>query len=135
MDVRNCKNCGNLFQYVGKPICPACAKKLEDKFFEVRNYIYENPTANMGTVAEEMDVPIQQIKKWVREERLAFSKDSGITISCEKCGKPILTGRFCKECKNNMRNDLFNVYGTENRAKSQKQDTADSNGRMRFLKN
>ena len=36
MDVRNCKNCGKLFQFVGKPICPACNKKLEDKFFEVR---------------------------------------------------------------------------------------------------
>ena len=46
MDVRNCKNCGKLFQYVGKPLCPACNKKLEDKFFEVRDYIYENPTAN-----------------------------------------------------------------------------------------
>ena len=112
MDVRNCKNCGKLFQFVGKPICPACNKKLEDKFFEVRDYIYENPTANMGKVSEEMDVPIQQIKKWVREERLAFSKDSGITISCEKCGKPILTGRFCKECKNSMRDDLSKMYGT-----------------------
>ena len=102
MDVRNCKNCGKLFQYVGKPLCPACNKKLEDKFFEVRDYIYENPTANMSQVSEEMEVPIQQIKKWVREERLAFSKDSGITISCEKCGKPILTGRFCNECKKKM---------------------------------
>ena len=35
MDVRNCKNCGKLFQFVGKPICPACNKKLEDKFFEI----------------------------------------------------------------------------------------------------
>ena len=51
MDVRNCKNCGKLFQFVGKPICPACNKKLEDKFFEVRDYIYENPTANMGKVS------------------------------------------------------------------------------------
>lgn len=135
MDIRNCKNCGKLFQYVGKPICPACNKKLEDKFFQVRDYIYENPTANMGTVSEEMDVPIQQIKKWVREERLSFSKDSGITISCEKCGKPILTGRFCKECKNSMRNNLSNMYGTENSTKKQKQDTANPNGRMRFLKN
>ena len=63
MDVRNCKNCGKLFQYVGKPLCPACNKKLEDKFFEVRDYIYENPTANMSQVSEEMEVPIQQIKK------------------------------------------------------------------------
>ena len=129
MDVRNCKNCGKLFQFVGKPICPACNKKLED-----RDYIYENPTANMGKVSEEMDVPIQQIKKWVREERLAFSKDSGITISCEKCGKPILTGRFCKECKNSMRDDLSKMYGTENKVAKQKK-TGDPNGKMRFLKN
>ena len=103
MDVRNCKNCGKLFQYVGKPLCPACNKKLEDKFFEVRDYIYENPTANMSQVSEEMEVPIQQIKKWVREERLAFSKDSGITISCEKCGNLFLREDFAmnvrKQCK------------------------------------
>lgn len=133
MDVRNCKNCGKLFQYVGTPICPACNKKLEEKFFEVRDYIYANPSINMSKVSEEMDVPIQQIKKWVREERLAFSKDSGITISCEKCGKPILTGRFCKECKNSMRDDLSKMYVTENKVK--KQATSDANGKMRFLKN
>ena len=69
-----------------------------------------------------------------REERLAFSKDSGITISCEKCGKPILTGRFCKECKNSMRDDLSKMYGTENKVAKQKK-TGDPNGKMRFLKN
>lgn len=103
MDVRNCKNCGKLFQYVGKPLCPACNKKLEDKFFEVRDYIYENPTANMSQVSEEMEVPIQQIKKWVREERLAFSKDSGITISCENAENLFLREDFAmnvrKQCK------------------------------------
>lgn len=133
MDVRNCKNCGKLFQFVGKPICPICSKKLEDKFFEVRDYIYDNPSANMSKVSEDMDVPVQQIKKWVREERLAFSKDSGITISCEKCSKPILTGRFCKKCKEGMRNDLSNLYVTENKVK--KNTTTNSNGKMRFINN
>lgn len=132
MDVRNCKNCGKLFQYAGMPICPACNKKLEDKFFEVRDYIYDNPSVNMTKVSEEMDVPVQQIKKWVREERLSFAKDSGVTISCEKCGKPILTGRFCKECKSSMRSDLSKLYVTENKAKKQ---VSDSNGKMRFLNN
>ena len=74
MDVRNCKKCGKLFNFTGEPLCPACAKELESKFFEVRTYIYDNPKASMSTVAEEMDVPIQQIKKWVRQERLAFTK-------------------------------------------------------------
>lgn len=135
MDVRNCKSCGKLFQYIGKPLCPACSKKMEDKFNEVRDYIRDNPTVNMSQVSEELDVPIQQIKRWVREERLAFSKDSGITISCENCGKPILTGRFCKECKSSMRNNLSQMYGTENVAKKQKKEAANPNGKMRFLKN
>ena len=43
MDVRNCKKCGKLFNFTGEPLCPACAKELESKFFEVRTYIYDNP--------------------------------------------------------------------------------------------
>ena len=84
MDVRNCKKCGNLFDYTGNPVCPACEKQMEEKFLEVRQYIYDHPGASMPTVAEDMDIPIQQIKKWIRQERLCFTKDSGVSIDCEK---------------------------------------------------
>lgn len=94
MDVRIVKIVENYFSMWVNRYARACNKKLEDKFFEVRDYIYENPTANMSQVSEEMEVPIQQIKKWVREERLAFSKDSGITISCEKCRKTYPYGKI-----------------------------------------
>lgn len=134
MDVRNCKNCGKLFNYTGEPICPVCAKELEDKFFSVRDFIYANPTASMSTVAEEMEIPIQQIKKWVRQERLSFSKDSGMSIDCEVCGKPILTGRYCKECKMQMTNKLSGMYSHEEKHSS-KQTKVSSNGKMRFLGN
>ncbi len=37
MDVRNCKMCGRLFNVLNNErICPACQKKLEDKFHEVK---------------------------------------------------------------------------------------------------
>ena len=37
MEVRNCKNCGRLFNYMGgKPICQLCKESLEDKFKEVQ---------------------------------------------------------------------------------------------------
>ena len=39
MDVRNCKMCGNLFNYTGSPLCPACNNKMEKKFSEVKDYI------------------------------------------------------------------------------------------------
>lgn len=133
MDVRNCKKCGKLFNYNGESLCQSCVKEMEDKFFEVRDYIYKNPTANMAIVAEENDIPIQQIKKWVRQERLIFSKDSGISIDCESCGKPILTGRYCKDCKGKMTNTFSSVY-VEKPAEN-KSNKNSSKGKMRFLGN
>lgn len=134
MDVRNCKKCKKLFNYSGDPLCPACAKEMEEKFFEVRQYIYDNPTATMSLVAEENDVPIQQIKKWVRQERLLFSKDSGISIDCESCGKPILTGRYCKECKSKMTDKFSSMY-VEKPTESNQGSKSSSKGKMRFLGN
>lgn len=134
MDVRNCKKCNNLFNYVGDPLCPACAKEMEDKFMGVREYIRENPNVPMTVVAEENDVPIQQIKKWIRQERLAFSKDSGISIDCEKCGKPILTGRFCKECQKTMTDSFTSMYQEKTPEQSGGRKN-DSKGKMRFLGN
>ncbi len=133
MDVRNCKKCGKLFNFNGDSLCPMCQKEMEDKFFEVRDYIYQNPSANMSMVAEENDVPIQQIKKWVRQERLIFSKDAGISIDCESCGRPILTGRYCKECKGKMTNKFTSMY--QQNPVEQKDEKKSSKGKMRFLGN
>lgn len=134
MDVRNCKKCMKLFNFTGDPLCPACVKEMEDKFYEVRDYIYNNPTASMSTVAEENDIPLQQIKKWVRQERLSFSKDSGISIDCEKCGKPILTGRFCKECQRTMADKFSSMY-VEKAPEGKQGGKSSSKGKMRFLGN
>lgn len=134
MDVRNCKRCGRLFNYSGEALCPGCVKEMEDKFFEVRDYIYKHPNASMSVVAEETDVPIQQIKKWVRQERLSFTKDSGISIDCEVCGKPILTGRYCKDCKTKVTNQLSSAYVKEQKETPGGVKTS-SKGKMRFLGN
>ncbi|MCD7825031.1 MAG: flagellar protein [Clostridiaceae bacterium] len=134
MDVRNCKKCGKLFNFDGDSLCPACAKEMEEKFFVVREYIYKNPSAGMAVVAEDNDVPIQQIKKWIRQERLTFSRESGISIDCEACGKPILTGRYCKECKGKMTNKFSSAY-VEKPAEQKDGTKISSKGKMRFFGN
>ena len=107
MEVRNCKGCGRLFNYIGStPLCPACMKKLDEKYAQVKEYIYDHPGASINEVSEENDVSVNQIKKWVREERLSFSDDSPVGIACEGCGKMIKTGRFCKECKIRVANEI-----------------------------
>lgn len=134
MEVRNCKECGKLFNYMGgMPICPTCSKKLEDKFEEVKEYIYDNPGANINQVAEENDVSVKQIKHWVREERLCFADNSELGIECEKCGVMIKTGRFCQKCKKQLENSLSNMYETKKEPAVQKKKTGSADGKMRFL--
>ena len=65
MDVRNCKGCGKLFNYMsGAQLCPECRAKLEKKFSSVKDYIGEHPQASISQVAEDMDVSVKQIKQW-----------------------------------------------------------------------
>lgn len=129
MDVRNCKKCSALFNYDGNPLCPKCSKEMEDKFRDVKEYIRENPTSSIAVVAEETEVPIQQIKRWIREERLTFTKESGVVIQCEKCGASILTGRYCKDCKKLMANKLEGLYTEKTPEKKQ----SNTGARMRFI--
>lgn len=135
MDVRNCKTCGKLFNYIGgAPLCPACSKALDVKFTVVKDYIYNHPGAGMQEVAEQNDVTIPQIQKWIREERLAFSESSLVGIECENCGVSIRTGRFCKSCKEKLANNLGNVYKEpEGQGKKKQSQVNLNNQQIRFL--
>jgi len=134
MDVRNCKGCGKLFNYLtGPPLCPACAQALDLRFEEVKEYVYDHPGAGMQEVSEEKEVSITQIKQWIREERLSFSEDSMIGLECEGCGATIKTGRFCKQCKDNLTKGLNSMYPTQTEKTIQKQKDSQENPKMRFL--
>lgn len=131
MDVRNCKSCRRLFNYIGgQSLCPSCLTKLEDKFQEVKKYIEENPLAPITQVAEEMEISVGQLKQWVREERLSFSEQSVVGIECESCGVMIKTGRFCDKCKNDLANTLNSAIKKKEPAAVQKKR---EEARMRFL--
>ena len=95
METLSCKMCGKLFNYTGGiKLCPTCAKEMEDKFQDVKEYIYQHKTATIPEISKEFDVPTQQIQRWIREERLSFSDDSPISMACESCGTNIKTGRY-----------------------------------------
>lgn len=132
MDVRNCKNCGRLFNYIGgAPLCQGCQKKLEEKFQEVKAYLNENPNSSVDRVSEELDVSVKQIRQWIREERLTLSVAGADGVVCEQCGAPICTGRFCDKCKAEMANTFA---GAIQKPKSQEPQKAERDkNRMRFL--
>ena len=135
MDVTNCKSCGRLFNATGRErLCPACKKALEEKFQTVKAYLEEHPDTSVEQTAADNDVTMKQIRQWVKEERLILSSATVAGIVCEKCGKPIRTGRFCDKCKENMASQLESMYDKPKPGADIK--TAEPGGnRMRYLKN
>lgn len=133
MDVRNCKSCGNLFNYTGRNICPACVKKLEERFSTVKEYIRENPGASIAQVAEETEVSVNQIRNWIREERLILTEESAIGIECERCGKPIRFGKMCEDCKRKVTKDLKGIQNVVQKPEQRNGLENDGKNRMRFL--
>ncbi len=122
MEVKNCKRCGKLFQYVtGKPICPACKQQDEDDFDKVKNYLYEYPRTSLMEVSEATQVSIASIRKFLREDRLIISEDSEIGIECENCGVTIKSGRYCRSCMASLNNEMRAVTRPQT-APKEKQD-------------
>lgn len=133
MEVRNCRNCGRLFNYLGGPnICPACRDEVEKKFQDVKEFIRENPRANIQEISEANEVSSSQIKHWIREERLQFADDSPMGIECEICGASIKTGKYCEACKNNMANALASTIEKPKAPEPPKPKPKKEN-KMRFL--
>lgn len=112
MEVRNCRTCRRLFNYLGGPnICPECKDELERKFAKVKNYVFDNPAASMQDIADDNEVSLNQIRDWIKEGRLELASGSPIKLTCEQCGGPILTGRFCVQCKAKMADGLAKALG------------------------
>lgn len=133
MEVRTCKQCKRLFNYLdGPPICAGCRADLEQKFQEVKEYVRDNPHDGINEVAKANDVTPNQIRRWIREERLAFSPESGIGLDCEGCGTMIRSGRYCQSCKDKMLGQVSNMYGKEESVVEKRHREA---AKMRFLDN
>lgn len=133
MTILNCKNCKRLFNaMVDTELCPECNAKLEQKFQEVKKYLYEHEQAKIEEVSKENNISIKQLKKWVQEERLTFKSLSSIGLACSFCGRTISSGKYCKECKTKLLNDL-NAVNTKKITSSLSIKKSEQD-KMRFLK-
>ncbi|MCR5415203.1 MAG: flagellar protein [Pseudobutyrivibrio sp.] len=135
MDVRNCRNCGRLFNYLGgQNICPACRDEIEKKFGQVKEYIMDNPRSTIQEISDANDISTNQIRQWIREERLQFADDSPIGIECEACGATIKTGKYCDACKGRMANALSDSIAKPPAPEPPKPKKEDNKNKMRFIK-
>jgi len=107
-DVRNCRRCGKIYNYIGGvPICQTCKDQDEEDFKRVKEYLYKNPGASMTEVSGALDVSVEKITKYLKDGRLEIINEEGnMILECETCGKAIKTGRFCSDCSRGLSQDL-----------------------------
>lgn len=135
MNVRNCKKCGRIFNYVaGGILCQPCREAMEVKFQEVKEYVRANPGVGIPEVSAACDVEPSQIQQWLREERLEVTESSAIYLNCEGCGASIRSGRYCDKCKTTMTNGFRSVLNASKPKEQPKPAGRDKdNPKMRFL--
>ena len=131
MEVKICSGCKKMFQYISGPtLCPRCRKLEEEYFQKVKNYLRENPGANMYEINEATEVSMTLIEKFLKQGRLQVTADSPICLTCERCGKRITTGRYCTTCKKEVTDEIETVKRNLRATLVEKDD---EKARMRFL--
>lgn len=105
-NIRQCRQCGKLFQTFGSGICPGCAEELDRCFKVVKSYLYDHPDANVFETAQSTGVSEKIILDFLREDRLSIKAADGMLL-CESCGMPISAGRYCGKCQNSLESALL----------------------------
>jgi len=109
MDLRNCKKCGRAFAYNGIEICSRCASDDVEDFKKVKDYLYDNPGATITEVSEETGVDEKKILRYLRESKIEIIESDNLLLDCQRCGKPIRSGRFCEGCVIEMKKEFTSV--------------------------
>ena len=132
-DVRNCKKCGKIFNYIGgAPVCHVCRQLDEEDFKRVKEYLYENTGAALSVISNELNISVEKIRRFLKDGRLEIvGQDGNMFLDCESCGKSIKTGRLCDECEKNLASDLKTTAGQINQ--DILKSTATKDGGLRYL--
>lgn len=109
MNLRNCNRCGKVYVYDGFNICLDCRRAHEEDFKKVKEYLDEHPGATVVEVSEATGVETKKIIQFLKEGRLEIRDDKNIILTCERCQKPIRTGRFCDQCAVELQREINEI--------------------------
>ena len=127
----------NQCEFCGRPLpknyegdlCPRC--KDNQLFREVKHFIRSN-NVNEYEVAAHFDIPLKQVKEWIRDGRIEYRTDNAASnvsaLHCQRCGAPVTFGTLCPKCLK-----LLNQHGSSVAFSKDKNNVGDS--RMHYLDN
>lgn len=110
---KHCKFCGKTLPVSFKgDYCPGCVE--HELFQNVKQFIREN-NINEHQVALYFDIPVAQVKQWIKEGRIEY-KETGeqiiSSIRCQNCGVSVQFGTLCTKCLHSVGKNLQGVYNS-----------------------
>lgn len=122
MDIRNCSKCGKIYAYNGLKYCPNCLREEEENYQRVKEYVYDNKDATIHETSEATGVPVRKIIDYLRQGRLELKgENSNMLLDCERCGRPISTGRFCVKCASELEKQFKSSYKHSKKTTAEKE--------------
>ncbi|SRR5260221_7947762 len=99
MNLANCSRCGKVYSAVpgGREFCPACVKEEDSNYLKIFHYLSTRPAATAQEIAQDNEIDIKEIHRYVRENRLQLVKGNR-GLFCENCRIPIAQGKICGKC-------------------------------------
>lgn len=98
-ELRNCPQCGKVFMYMVRNLCPACIDLEEKQYEEVCAYLRKNTGAQVDQIVEDTGVDETKVLRWMREGRLVSTDSSGRPVLvCQRCGRQVEKGNLCPKC-------------------------------------
>ena len=107
-ELTNCARCDAVFVKEIRDICRNCYNKEEKAFQTVYQFLRQrkNREATMTEIVEATGVKEAWISKFIKEKRLLTSQFPKLNYPCEKCSSPIIRGRLCSSCSEELKEDL-----------------------------
>lgn len=94
--IENCPICGKLYTKNPFNMCIMCYQEEEKNEQIIAGYVREHPNTSLMKIHQDTGIKESTILRMIKAGR--FIGIGVITYSCERCGAPIVQGRFCQEC-------------------------------------
>ncbi|WP_198850895.1 TIGR03826 family flagellar region protein [Alicyclobacillus sp. SO9] len=102
MSITNCRRCGGIYNKIGRDLCPECLKEEDAAYQVVRPYLRQHPNTYMAQLTEDTGVDEDLVVEMIRDGRLILGNNPNLFYSCENCGAPTQSGKYCHVCAREM---------------------------------
>ncbi len=95
-----CAECHEKLFYLGDGIyhCSECGSTFSDGYGLVKQFLEEHPQASFAEIKKGTGAAPEILAALLENGKLVFEDSADYDLKCARCGCVLRTGRYCKDC-------------------------------------